>query len=136
VDLHLPQCVRIEMARFGTSLYFAVVVRQVQEYRIYVTRIYYSMAFQKFNISILLTERAKSPIRQDREFFLSSDVCLYVCVSVQSRRHSFQAILTQILSRDFFARGERGEICLSYSFKRILIILRRNVKFLVPHRFL
>jgi len=35
---------------------------------------------------VLLTERAKrakSPIRQDREFFLSSDICMsvYVCQS-------------------------------------------------------
>jgi len=31
---------------------------------------------------LLLTERAKSPILPDREIFLSSDVCLYVWMSV------------------------------------------------------
>jgi len=42
----------------------------------------------------LLTERAKAPIRRDKEFILSSDVCQF-----RSRGHSFQAILMKLGTR-------------------------------------
>jgi len=59
-------------------------------------KIYAIANVQVSNLSKLLIEREKSPIRRDWEFFLSSDVCLYVCLSVRSRGHSFQAILLKL----------------------------------------
>jgi len=52
-------------------------------------------------ICTLLTERpkrAKSPIRRDREIFLSSDVCMSGC-QFRSRGHSFLAILMKLGTR-------------------------------------
>jgi len=65
---------------------------------------------------LYFTERAKSPIREDREFILSSDVCQF------RSRGSFQAILIKLFTMIFNSKEISCSVyCPSFLFCYLLL---------------